>query len=234
MSENLERIRTIVVSDHDNLTTYPGVLVLRFDASLFFATSSSFADGIRDHVQATDQPVIELETDKATIEVPSPFAGKIIKVQVNEGDRIQTGQLLVVIEATETPNLSNPIPPAPPKKSDEDVHQHENDTGHGTSPKKSPPQPGGHHRETGPLDSDRLPIVKTAQKKGFGCADLSRIHIVGDDYADSRCSDFCFAQLTPLDFSLLRVCKSVCKQVLFLIKSAFARQDDQSPGRSEK
>jgi len=73
------------------------------------------------------------------------------------------------------------------------------------------------------LNSDQLPIIQTAQKKGFGCADLSRIHIVGDDYADSRCSDFCFARLTPLDFSLLRVCKSICKQLLFLIKSAFTR-----------
>ena len=73
------------------------------------------------------------------------------------------------------------------------------------------------------LDSDQLPIIKTAQKRGFGCADPGRIHIVGDDYTDSRCSDFCFARQTPLDFSLLRVCKSICKQLLFLIKSAFTR-----------
>jgi len=43
---------------------------------------------------AVDQPVLELETDKATIEVPSTVAGSVAAVHVNPGDAIKTGQLI--------------------------------------------------------------------------------------------------------------------------------------------
>lgn len=41
-----------------------------------------------------DQPVLELETGKATIEVPSSVAGTVAAVHVHEGDDIKTGQLI--------------------------------------------------------------------------------------------------------------------------------------------
>jgi pyruvate dehydrogenase E2 component (dihydrolipoamide acetyltransferase) len=41
-----------------------------------------------------EQPVLELETDKATIEVPSTVSGTVAAVHVNPGDAIQTGQLI--------------------------------------------------------------------------------------------------------------------------------------------
>ena len=46
---------------------------------------------------AADQPVVELETDKATIEVPSPAAGSVSRVAVKEGDTVAVGQLILVI-----------------------------------------------------------------------------------------------------------------------------------------
>ena len=48
---------------------------------------------------AADQPVLELETDKATIEVPSPATGSVSRIAVNEGDPVAVGQLLLVIDA---------------------------------------------------------------------------------------------------------------------------------------
>ena len=42
-----------------------------------------------------DQPLMEIETDKAAIEVPSPSAGIIKEVLVSDGDTIKVGQLLV-------------------------------------------------------------------------------------------------------------------------------------------
>ena len=41
---------------------------------------------------AVDQPVLELETDKATIEVPSDVAGTIKEVKVKAGDKVKPGQ----------------------------------------------------------------------------------------------------------------------------------------------
>ncbi|GAA4352596.1 2-oxo acid dehydrogenase subunit E2 [Kangiella taiwanensis] len=42
-----------------------------------------------------DQPMVEMETAKAVVEVPSPFAGRIAKLHGQEGDVINTGDLLV-------------------------------------------------------------------------------------------------------------------------------------------
>ncbi len=45
-----------------------------------------------------DQSVMEIETDKATIEVPAPVSGMIEKIHVNEGDKILVGQLMMTID----------------------------------------------------------------------------------------------------------------------------------------
>jgi pyruvate dehydrogenase E2 component (dihydrolipoamide acetyltransferase) len=48
-----------------------------------------------------DQPIMEIETDKAAIEVPAPVSGVITGVHVNEGETINIGQLLVTIDESE-------------------------------------------------------------------------------------------------------------------------------------
>jgi len=45
-----------------------------------------------------DQGLLELETDKAVIEVPSDSAGKISEVKIKEGDDVSVGQTVIVIE----------------------------------------------------------------------------------------------------------------------------------------
>ena len=40
---------------------------------------------------AIDQPVLELETDKATIEVPSSVAGTVKEIKVKAGDKVKPG-----------------------------------------------------------------------------------------------------------------------------------------------
>lgn len=47
---------------------------------------------------AKDQPVLELETDKATIEVPSSVGGTIKDIKVKQGDRIKVGQVVLTVE----------------------------------------------------------------------------------------------------------------------------------------
>lgn len=45
-----------------------------------------------------DQSVLELETDKATIEVPAPVGGLVKEIHVKEGDKVKVGQLLITFE----------------------------------------------------------------------------------------------------------------------------------------
>ena len=47
---------------------------------------------------AKDQPVLELETDKATIEVPSSVAGQVHAVNVKPGDKVKVGQVILSVE----------------------------------------------------------------------------------------------------------------------------------------
>src|SRR5260221_3037345 len=75
---------------------------------------------------AKDQPVLELETDKATIEVPSSVAGKITEIKVKAGDKVKVGQAILSVEdgaapspqaasATQAPPAQAAAPPPAPK-----------------------------------------------------------------------------------------------------------------------
>ena len=46
---------------------------------------------------AEDQPLVEIQTDKTTVEIPSPAAGKVARIFVGEGDVVPVGTVLVVI-----------------------------------------------------------------------------------------------------------------------------------------
>ena len=50
---------------------------------------------------AVEAPLITLETDKATMDVPSTAAGRIVEVSVKKGDRVSKGSQVAVIEAAE-------------------------------------------------------------------------------------------------------------------------------------
>ncbi len=63
---------------------------------------------------AAEDPLIELESDKATLEVPSPSAGVVKEIKVAEGDKVSMGSLILVLEgdgAAEAPVVS-PAPAA--------------------------------------------------------------------------------------------------------------------------
>jgi pyruvate/2-oxoglutarate dehydrogenase complex dihydrolipoamide acyltransferase (E2) component len=45
-----------------------------------------------------DQSIIEIETDKAATDIPTPIGGKVIDIKVNAGDEIRVGQTILVLE----------------------------------------------------------------------------------------------------------------------------------------
>ena len=53
---------------------------------------------------AEDDPLVEIQTDKTTVEIPSPASGVVSRILVAEGDVVPVGTLLVVIGAEERPN----------------------------------------------------------------------------------------------------------------------------------
>ena len=63
-------------------------------------------------VVAEDDPLVEIQTDKATVEIPSPYAGTVLRIVVVEGEVAPVGARLVVIgepgEDVDEPSLKTP------------------------------------------------------------------------------------------------------------------------------
>jgi pyruvate/2-oxoglutarate dehydrogenase complex dihydrolipoamide acyltransferase (E2) component len=59
---------------------------------------------------AEDEPLVEIQTDKTTVEIPSPAAGTVARILVAEGEIAPVGAVLVVIGDGEAPTA--PPPPA--------------------------------------------------------------------------------------------------------------------------
>ena len=70
-------------------------------------------------VVKAEQSLITLETDKATMDVPSPFAGVVKEIKVKVGDSVSDGSLIFVLETSGT--TAEKIPPSPPLSKGEAV-----------------------------------------------------------------------------------------------------------------
>ena len=61
---------------------------------------------------SVEQPLLEVETDKAAVEIPSPADGTVVDVCVSAGDTVEISQILVKIngdaEGKETPRRCPP------------------------------------------------------------------------------------------------------------------------------
>ena len=55
---------------------------------------------------AEDQPLVEVMTDKATVEIPSPTAGTVTSITGGEGDVIAVGQVFLVLDDGESVGAS--------------------------------------------------------------------------------------------------------------------------------
>ena len=60
-----------------------------------------------------DQPMVEVMTDKATVEIPSPVKGRVVKHGGNEGDTVQVGSVLVVIDTGKDEAEAKPVRTGP-------------------------------------------------------------------------------------------------------------------------
>ena len=82
--------------------------------------------------------ILEVETDKAAVEIPSPYSGVVAAVNVAAGDEVRVGQVLLVIaddapaeaaapgtapEADAPPARPGPRPPERTAPSADDIHR---------------------------------------------------------------------------------------------------------------
>ena len=74
------------------------IIVPTLGESVTEATVSKWLKSVGEEVDS-DEPLVELETDKVNVEVPSPFKGVLEKIAVNEGETVEVGALLGSISA---------------------------------------------------------------------------------------------------------------------------------------
>ncbi|MFZ5507154.1 MAG: biotin/lipoyl-containing protein, partial [Pseudomonadota bacterium] len=65
-----------------------------------------------DRVEA-DAPLVSLESDKATMDIPAPHAGVIGQITVKVGDRVSQGSVIGTMEVGEAPAAAPAAAPAP-------------------------------------------------------------------------------------------------------------------------
>ena len=91
------------------------IVVPALGESVTEATVSKWLKSAGDAV-AMDEPLVELETDKITLEVPAASAGVLGAIEAAEGQTVEVGAVLGLIEAADSAAAlpSAPSPPPPP------------------------------------------------------------------------------------------------------------------------
>ena len=77
------------------------ILVPALGESVNEATVSKWLKQVGESVDS-DEPLVELETDKVNIEVPSPLSGTLSSIKVKEGDTVEVGALLGLVSEEKT------------------------------------------------------------------------------------------------------------------------------------
>ena len=91
------------------------ILVPVLGESVTEATVARWLKKEGEHV-AVDEPVVELETDKVNLEVPSPVSGVIEKINSKDGENVEVGSILGTVsnetkKKEKNENVSEKIPP---------------------------------------------------------------------------------------------------------------------------
>ena len=74
-----------------------------------------------DTIKAEDN-LVTLETDKAAMEVPSPFSGVIKEIKIKVGDKVSQGSLILIMECADSAAPSKGVAQPPLKSADESAH----------------------------------------------------------------------------------------------------------------
>ena len=95
------------------------IIVPSLGESVSEATVSKWLKQVGETVDS-DEPLVELETDKVNIEVPSPLTGTLTSIKVKEGDTVEVGALLG--EVNEGKLTSNKTPETVSKEIDDNSY----------------------------------------------------------------------------------------------------------------
>ena len=139
------------------------LIVPTLGESITEATVSKWLKKIGESFEA-DEPLVEIETDKITVEVPAPSAGVLSEIKVKEGKDVNIGGVLGIIGESEAK-----IPLKEKKQSQTEVVKEE----------KTKTKPDSDNQDNLKKDSKLSPSVKKIIKENN--LDSSKVHSSRED-----------------------------------------------------
>lgn len=111
---------------------------------------------------AAEQSLITVEGDKASMEVPAPFAGTVKEIKINTGDKVSTGSLIMIFE------VAGAAPAAAPAKAE-------------AAPAAAPAASGAKEVHVPDIGGDEVEVTEVMVKVGDKiAAEQSLITVEGD------------------------------------------------------
>jgi pyruvate/2-oxoglutarate dehydrogenase complex dihydrolipoamide acyltransferase (E2) component len=122
---------------------------------------------------SADQPLLEIETDKAMVEVPSPSAGTVGKILVKAGDTVKVGQAILELsggdDAGEEAAADEPVEEAAPETPVEEVAEEAPAVEEAPAPVAAAPKPAAAPAPAKPAQAPSAPVQrKVAPKSAAG------------------------------------------------------------------
>ena len=140
------------------------LIVPTLGESITEATVSKWLKKVGDSFDA-DEPLVEIETDKITVEVPAPSAGSITEIKVEEGVDVNIGGVLALLGDQKTSNTSSTSKDVPKKETVIEEKKEEKPS------KEVETSPDGNNKKLSPsvqkmiaendLSADKIPSSRT-------------------------------------------------------------------------
>src|SRR5687767_256593 len=91
------------------------IVMPQMGESITEGTVSKWLKSVGDTIEK-DEPLLEISTDKVDAEVPSPAAGKLLEIKVNEGETVEVGAVLALVGAEGGASVPGPKSQVPSPK----------------------------------------------------------------------------------------------------------------------
>ena len=93
------------------------VVMPQMGESITEGTVSKWLKAVGDTIEK-DEPLLEISTDKVDAEVPSPAAGKLLEIRVQEGETVEVGSVVALVGSSAGAATAAPKPAAEPKQAE--------------------------------------------------------------------------------------------------------------------
>ena len=137
------------------------IVMPQMGESITEGTVSKWLKAVGDGIEK-DEPLLEISTDKVDAEVPSPAAGKLLEIRVNEGETVEVGAVLALVGAEGGASAPSPLSQVPAPALEPTVKLEAAAASANPQPEMRTPQSGNGQGSNGSSSVDELRRTKSS------------------------------------------------------------------------